>query len=93
MGRWNKLNGEIEADETYIGGKSKNMHASRRRKTIGIGEYTGKAIVMGVLARGGEVRTAVLNNANRPEIHDVIHKHVEPGSMLYTDSWIRHIEA
>jgi transposase-like protein len=82
-----KLSGEIEADETYIGGRSKFMHAERRKRTITGTGGAGKACVLGILARGGEVRTAVLKEANKPQIHDVIHKHVEPGSCIFTDSF------
>jgi transposase-like protein len=50
-----KLDGEIEIDETFIGGKARNMHAKRRRKLdvkAGRGE-SGKTVVMGMLERGG----------------------------------------
>jgi len=53
-----KLGGEVEVDETYIGGKARNMHKSRR-KPGGTG-MVGKSIVMGLLERNGEVRTHVV---------------------------------
>lgn len=51
---------EVEVDETFIGGKSKNMHRSKREKRIRGRGTVGKAIVQGLLERGGEVRTALV---------------------------------
>lgn len=55
-----KLAGTIEADETFIGGRSKNMHRSKRERRIRGRGAVGKAIVQGLLERGGEVRTAMV---------------------------------
>jgi transposase-like protein len=83
---------EIEADETYIGGKAINMHKSYREEKIrGIGGAN-KTAVMGLLERHTEkgkskVKTVVLEgNVNRDSIHPVIHKNIEPGTQLYTDA-------
>lgn len=55
-----QLFGTIEADETYIGGKSKNMHASKR-KAAGIGTGgLGKAIIAGAVSREGQIRARVV---------------------------------
>jgi transposase-like protein len=80
-----KLSGIVEADETVIGGLSKNMHRNvRDRKITGTGS-AGKTVVMGVLARGGEVRTEVLRDQMVKTIRENVEKHVAPGSMLMTD--------
>src|SRR5687768_1002370 len=57
-GSLNKLSGFVEVDETYIGGKARNMHMSKR-KHLGARD-TGKIAVMGLLERSGEVRTMVV---------------------------------
>ena len=75
-----KLGGEVEADETYIGGKARNMHMSRRQH-LGSRE-TGKVAVMGLLERHGEVRTMVMPNTKRYLLHAEVNKHVELGSIL-----------
>ena len=81
-----KLSGEVEADETFIGGKARNMHASKRaRKITGTGGKD-KTPVMGILERGGKVRTKVIPNRKKKAIQAEVRKHVEAGSALYTDA-------
>jgi len=85
-GSFAKLSGEIEADETFIGGKARNMHKGKRaRKITGTGGKD-KTAVMGILERGGKVRTTVVPNRKRKAIHTEVRKHVEAGSALYTDA-------
>src|SRR5579863_3265682 len=57
-----KLKGEVEVDETFIGGKARNMHASKRAAKIHGTGGEGKVAVMGFLERGGEVRASVIDN-------------------------------
>jgi transposase-like protein len=87
-GSFKKFGGEVEADETFIGGKARNMHMSQRKRRITGTGSSGKTIVMGILERGGEVRTTVLENVKRHAVHAEVKKHVEAGSALYTDAWL-----
>ena len=80
-----KLMGEVEVDETYIGGKARNMHKSKQAKALKADGYFRKAVVMGMLERDGEVRTKVLNVASAKVLAREIRANVEPGSTLYTD--------
>jgi transposase-like protein len=84
--------GEVEVDETFIGGKARNMHvgSARRRKLDprGIG---GKTEVLGLLDRKGEVRVTVIPNRKRDVLHGEIEKHVEPGSAVYTDDFMSYV--
>lgn len=81
-----KLCGTIEADETFVGGKAKNMHADRRARQI-VGRGTvGKAIVMGLLERHGEARVKVVETRRKKDVQAEVRKHVEPGSNVYTDA-------
>jgi len=76
---------EIEADETFIGGKARNMHRDvRERKITGTGGKD-KTAVMGILERGGKVRTKVIPNRKKSALQSEVRKHVEAGSALYTD--------
>jgi transposase-like protein len=80
------LSGEVEADESFIGGKARNMHAHiRARKITGTGGKD-KTAVMGILQRGGKVRTSVIPNRKKSAIQAEVRKHVQAGSALYTDA-------
>lgn len=78
------LSGEVEADETFIGGKDQNKHA-RLRRPLGRGSLRGKAAVMGLLERHGEVRARVVPTRHKPVLQAEIRRHVAPGSTVYTD--------
>jgi transposase-like protein len=75
----------VEVDETFIGGKARNMHiAKKQRRITGTGTKD-KVAVMGILERGGNVRTIVVPNHRKPVLQAEVRKHVEAGSALYTD--------
>jgi transposase-like protein len=81
-----KLAGEVEVDETFIGGKARNMHVEKRaRRITGTGGHD-KVPVMGILQRGGKVRTAVVPNRKKKALQGEVRKHVEAGSALYSDA-------
>jgi transposase-like protein len=85
-GSLDKLSGEVEADETFIGGKARNMHVAKRERRITGTGGKDKTAVMGILERGGRVRTSVLPSRKRKALHAEVRKHVEAGSALYTDA-------
>jgi transposase-like protein len=76
---------EVEVDETFIGGKARNMHPRVHHRRIVQGGPHDKAIVMGILERGGEVRANVLANRRKPLIQKQVKDNVTPMSMLLTD--------
>ena len=91
-GTFEKLNGEIEADETYIGGKAENMH-KWKREAMGVqGRGTvGKAIVFGLLERNAgdktsKVKTKVVKSTKKKNLQPEIRNSVEAGSSLFTDA-------
>jgi len=85
-GTFEKLDGQIEVDETFIGGKARNMHKHiRARKITGTGGKD-KAIVAGVLQRGGEIRVTVVPNTTRATLQAGIRENVEKGSAVYSDA-------
>ncbi len=78
---------EVEADETFIGGKARNMHRDvhARRITGGGQSAKDKIIVMGILERGGHVRTQVIPDRQKETLQPIVRKHVHLGSALFTD--------
>jgi transposase-like protein len=85
-GSFEKMSGQIEVDETFIGGKARNMHvAQRRRRITGTGTKD-KTAVLGILERGGKVRTVVVPNRKKHALQGEVRKHVEAGAALYTDA-------
>jgi len=80
-----KLGGEIEIDETFIGGKARNMHAAKRRKKIQCPGPYDKVPVMGILERGGKVRTFVVPGTRKKQLQTHVREHVEAGSAIFTD--------
>ena len=83
-GTFEKLKGEVEADETFIGGKARNMHPGKR-KAKGRGTV-GKAVVMGLLERHGEVRASVVPNNRRGTVQQKVRQNVEAGAEVFTDA-------
>ena len=76
---------EVEVDETFIGGKARNMHRSKRARVITGTGGKDKTVVMGMLERGGNVRAVVVDNRRRSELHKQVRENVEAGAALYSD--------
>jgi hypothetical protein len=77
-----KMAGDVEADESFIGGLSKNMHKRKRSKITGTGG-AGKTVVMGILRRSdktskSKVRARVIPNTQAATLQPEIRKTVEP---------------
>jgi transposase-like protein len=85
----NKLgngSGEIEVDETFIGGKARNMHVEERKRRITGTGGKNKTAVMGMLERGGKVRASVVPDRSKKVLQENVRKHITAGSALYTDA-------
>ncbi len=85
-GSFEKLSGQVEVDETFIGGKARNMHVEKRQRRITGTGSKDKVPVMGILERGGNVRTKVVPNRKKQALQSEVRKHVEAGSALYSDA-------
>lgn len=83
-GGFTKLMGEVEVDETYIGGKNKNRHRSKRIKSIT--GPVGKVGVIGAIARKGNVVCQIIESVDRMTLTDFVKKTVDTQvSLVSTD--------
>mgnify|MGYP001611475925 FL=1 len=73
-----KLNGEIEIDESYFGGKRKGNRGRGANN---------KAIVFGILERKGKVYTKIVENVSKETLMKEIENKTLKGSVFYTDGW------
>jgi transposase-like protein len=76
---------EVEVDETFIGGKARNMHKSRKAKLTGRIDDD-KAVVVGFMERGGKVRTRIVTQRRKENMQPLVREQVEAGAALYTDA-------
>jgi transposase-like protein len=81
-----KLSGGVEVDETFIGGKARNMHVAKRKQKITGATDRDKAVVMGVRSRDGQVRAKVVSRVQAEKGKAILSESVEPGSTVYSDS-------
>jgi transposase-like protein len=89
-----KIGGEgesVEVDETFIGGKGRNMHKSKldalKRQGLLTGGPVGKAIVLGALERGGKVRTKVVSDRKKATMQPFVKQNIEAGSEIHSDEF------
>jgi len=81
-----KLSGNVEVDETFIGGLARNMHRDVRERRIHGTGGKDKIAVMGLLERDGDVRCTVIADRTRGTLHEQVRQHVECGAGLFTDA-------
>jgi transposase len=84
LGENKMLKGEVELDETYVGGKAINMHQSKRAKLTGRGTAD-KTPVFGAVERKGDVKAVVVPNTDQATLIPQVKQNVEPNTTIYTD--------
>ena len=75
------MDGDIEADETYVGGKAKNMHQKETKKK----QHFVKGAVVGVIKRDGELRAAHIPSANKEDVQGFVRDNVSTDARFITD--------
>lgn len=83
----NELDGIVEADETFIGGKNKNRHKDKKVPHSQGRSFKDKVPVMGMLQRDGKLNAFVVTDTKRKSIQPLIHKYVKTGTRLISDEW------
>jgi len=86
-----KFDGDVEVDETFIGGKARNMHKSKRQAIIKGRGTVAKTTVLGLMQRGDDnansvVQAEIVPNTKRNTLSPAVRSHVVPGSTVYTDA-------
>jgi transposase-like protein len=85
-----QLSGEVEADETFVGGKPRESDRRRRAK-LGWNAQTDywnrKAIVFGAVERGGRIRAEVVPDSRASTVVPRAQQYILPGSMVFTDEF------
>lgn len=90
-GSFDKFSGEVEVDETYIGGKARNMNRKTRDRSKVGNAKVGKTAVLGMIERGGQVRAEVIPNTKKATLHGRVKSAVTPGAAIYTDNLYSYI--
>ncbi len=81
-----RFEGPVEIDETFVGGKARNMHAHKRKQVIKGRGPVGKTAVVGAKDRAtNRVSAAVVKNVDQPTLQGFVAENVEPGAKVYTD--------
>ena len=75
-GEW-PLGGDVEADETYVGGRTSGGKRGRGAPN--------KTVVFGMVERGGDVMARVVPNVRKSTLHPIVASNVQPGSTVHTD--------
>ena len=83
-----KLDNEVEADETYVGGKNKNRHADKKYKGAQGRSAKDKTPVVGMVQRNGLLTASTVDNVKSDTLTKEIIKHVKDSAKLYTDEWL-----
>jgi transposase-like protein len=86
-GSFDKLGGEVEVDETFIGGKARNMHKHVRAQKFAGRGTVGKTVVVGIRQRNGEARASIIPDIKTGTLESHVRDHVEEGATtVYTDA-------
>ncbi|WP_462240665.1 IS1595 family transposase [Ferruginibacter sp.] len=81
------LDGIVEMDETFVGGKNKNRHADKKVKQCQGRSFKDKTPVFGMVQRQGELRAFVIPDTKAESIQPIVQDQVEYGSTIYSDEW------
>lgn len=81
------LSGEVEVDETFVGGKNKNRHKDKKVAKCQGRSFKDKKPVFGMLQRDGNLTAIVVDNTKADTLKPLITQYVQERSVIYTDGW------
>ena len=82
-----KISGDVEIDETFVGGKNKNRHKDKKVEKCQGRSFKDKTPVFGVLQRGGNVSAIVVPDTKASTLKPLILQYIQEGSNVFTDGW------
>lgn len=82
-----ELEGIVSSDETFVGGKNKNRHKDKRQQYKAGRIYKDKVPVIGMMEKGGNVKTIVLTDVTGDSIKQAVYSTVRSTSTLVTDEY------
>ena len=89
-GSFEKMDGEVEVDEMFIGGRARFMHRHKRERVIKGRGHVGKVAIMGLLERHGEggsrVQTRIVAGTRKQHLQSEVRANVVPGARVYSDA-------
>lgn len=86
------LDNEVEIDETYVGGKNKNRHESKKIKNSQGRSMKDKVAVLGMVERNGKLIARIVKDVQAPTLTKEILKNVKKTANIYTDEWLGYNE-
>lgn len=82
-----KLFGQVELDETFVGGKNKNRHRNKKVHNSQGRSFKDKTPILGMVERGGRIKAFVIKNTSAKSITPLVKRHVDKKAKIFTDEW------
>jgi len=84
---YNELEGIVEGDESFYGGKNKFRHNDKKAKKAHGRNFTDKVPIVGLIQRGGKMTAIAVKNTSRDTLLPIVRQYIKPGSTFVTDDW------